>query len=350
MKKIAINGAPLTGDVTGIERYAREILNAMDCICEKGRFILVVPQCVNDIPHYQNIEVKRYGRLKGILWIQTYYTYYVVRHALTPFSFDAIVPIFKPGIATIHDISYKVNSAFFNDGIKGYLAIKFREVFYHRCIRSCSRIFTVSDFSKKEICKHYPCNAEKITVTGNGWDHLQKTTPNAQLKEQHPEWFVKPFFYTLSSIAKNKNIAWIIETAKKNTDYHFLIAGGIQKHSSDVLRGIEEAHNIILLGRISDADSKYLMEHCEAFLFPSLYEGFGIPPLEALACGARIVISNATCLPDIYKDSAYYIDPKTPCENLRQLLNKDVGTSKQILERYTWLNIARIVYECLAIS
>lgn len=347
MKRIAINGALLMGDITGIERYAREILNIIDHICEKGHFILVVPQCANNIPHYQNIEVKYYGRLKGILWIQTYYSYYVIRHSLTPFSFDAIVPYFKPGIATIHDISYKVNNSFFNDGIKGFLAIKFRELFYSRCIKKCSRIFTVSDFSKKEICMHYSCDEEKITVTGNGWNHLQKITPSHRLRDLHPEWFSKPFFYSLSSIAKNKNIAWIIETAKMNHNYLFLIAGGIQKHSSDVLRGIEEASNIILLGRVSDADSKYLMEHCEAFVFPSLYEGFGIPPLEALACGAKIIISKAACLPDIYQDSAYYIDPNIPCKNIHQLLNKKVGTSKEVLERFTWQNIAMIVYNKL---
>lgn len=347
MKKIAINGALLMSDITGIERYAREILAVIDSICEKERFVLVVPEGANTIPHYNNIQVKYYGKFKGVLWIQTYFAYYVIRHSLIPFSFDAIVPYFKPGIATIHDISFKVNPEFFNDGFKGYLAIKFREFFYRRCIRKCPIIFTVSDFSQKEICKYYSCKPEKIIITGNGWNHIQKIKPNHLLKKQHPEWFTKPFFYSLSSIAKNKNIAWIIETAKKNTDYNFLIAGGIQKHSSNVLDGIEEVKNIILLGRVSDADSKYLMEQCEAFIFPSLYEGFGIPPLEALACGAKIIISNAACLPCIYQEAAYYIDPNKPCSNLKQLLTQNVGSSDGVLERFSWQNIASIVYKSL---
>lgn len=347
MKKIAINGALLMGEITGIERYAREILNIIDEICEKGLFILVVPKSANNIPQYKNIEVKYYGRFKGTLWIQTNYFYYVIRHSLIPFSFDAIVPFFKPGIATIHDISFKVNHDFFNDGIKGYLAILFREIFYKRCTKKCSTIFTVSNYSKKEICKHYSYDADKIIVTGNGWNHIEKITPNYQLRIEHPEWFYKPFFYSLSSIAKNKNIKWIIETAKLNSEYSFLIAGGIQKHSSNVLENLENVKNIILCGRVSDADSKYLMEQCEAFLFPSLYEGFGIPPLEALACGAKIIISNTTCLPEIYRNSASYIDPYAPCSNLKQLLNKEVNTDKEVIQHYTWRNMALIVYNHL---
>ena len=73
---------------------------------------------------------------------------------------------------------------------------------------------------------------------------------------------------------------------------------------------LKELPNVKLLGYVSDGQVKWLMQNCKAFIFPSYYEGFGIPPLEALSVGAKIVVGNAASLPEIYKKSAYYIDPE----------------------------------------
>lgn len=72
------------------------------------------------------------------------------------------------------------------------------------------------------------------------------------------------------------------------------------------------------------------MQKCKAFVFPSYYEGFGIPPLEALSCGTKIIVSNASCLPEIYADTAYYIDPDNPNVNLNELLSKKIESPNNI--------------------
>ena len=95
-----------------------------------------------------------------------------------------------------------------------------------------------------------------------------------------------------------------------------------------------------MLGYVSDDQVKALMQKCTAFVFPSYYEGFGIPPLEALSCGTKIIVSNAASLPEIYENTAYYINPNDTNINLKLLLSKEVESSDKILERYQYKNAA----------
>jgi glycosyltransferase involved in cell wall biosynthesis len=85
------------------------------------------------------------------------------------------------------------------------------------------------------------------------------------------------------------------------------------------------------------------MKNCKAFLFPSIYEGFGIPPLEALSHGTKIIISNAACLPEIYGDCAYYIDPYDYEVDLEKLLKCEVKPPDECLSRYSWEKSAKIL-------
>ena len=89
------------------------------------------------------------------------------------------------------------------------------------------------------------------------------------------------------------------------------------------------------------------MQKCKAFILPSYYEGFGIPPLEALSCGAKIVISNAACLPEIYGDSAYYIDPNNANVNLTELIMEERKNPSELLQKYTYQNAAEKFYQVL---
>ena len=86
----------------------------------------------------------------------------------------------------------------------------------------------------------------------------------------------------------------------------------------------------------SDGESKALMKNCKAFIFPSVYEGFGIPPLEALLCGAKVLCSNATCLPEIYEDTVVYFDPYDYDADIDELLKKPVANPAKIFKKCSW--------------
>ena len=104
----------------------------------------------------------------------------------------------------------------------------------------------------------------------------------------------------------------------------------------DDSNNVDNIRNLKTIGYITDEEMAFFMSKCKAFLFPSLYEGFGIPPLEALYFGARVLCSNSTCLPEIYKDYVTYFDPYDYDVDLDKLLEKPVNKSKEIFDLYSW--------------
>ena len=83
------------------------------------------------------------------------------------------------------------------------------------------------------------------------------------------------------------------------------------------------------------------MKGCRAFIHPAVYEGFGIPPIEALSCGAELIISNTTCLPEVYGKSAHYIDPYNYDVDLDELLKEPIASASEVLGRYSWVEEAK---------
>lgn len=89
------------------------------------------------------------------------------------------------------------------------------------------------------------------------------------------------------------------------------------------------------------------MSECKAFIHPAFYEGFGIPPLEAMSCGVEVIVSTATCLPEIYGRSAHYIDPYNYDVEFEKLLSEPVEPASKVLDKYNWEREAAKLYELL---
>ena len=345
MTKIAINGFFLTNRITGMERFALEILKELDK-SNPEKYEIVIPAYTKIVPPTKNIQVVYYGNILGKLWVQTSFLWYVIKNKRTPLTFDSIAPLLRPGVVCIHDITFKVNKNYFGYSLRSKLSVVWRNLQYLVCIKYSPMIITVSEFSKREILNNYKCDKDKIIVIGNGWDHFASVGMSDEIKTNHPDYFTKPYFFSLSSLGENKNLSWILETAKKHPQYNFLIGGGAINSYANRF-GKEPSANVHFLGYISDETVKYLMKNCKAFLFPSFYEGFGIPPLEALSIGAQIIISNASCLPEIYGTSAHYIDPHHPSDDLDSVLNERVDTPEAVLEKYRWRNISNALHSVL---
>lgn len=334
MKRIIINGKFMAERMQGIVRYARQIVLSLDQQLKKGDKVwLVVPPNAQNIPDYKHIRVIVYGIHTGIFWEQTelrrfaeYYKDSILLNLCNTSPFFA-----GESITTVHDIMYKVNPSHYTT-LRNKISRYWHMIQYSYLFRHEKLILTVSEFSKREIQRFYPCAKGKIKVIPNAWQHTAEYKQSTDWQERYPKLKAGEFFFSLATLAKNKNGRWIIETAKKNPQYIFAMAGKIYEREY----GSDLPQNVILLGFISDEDACALMKNCRAFVFPSLYEGFGLPPLEALALGAQVISSNAASLPEVLGKSVHYIDPHTSGTDLDKLLNEPVEDAQKTLDRFSW--------------
>lgn len=327
---IVINGRFLTQKITGVQRFAHEIIRELDRIVKPNEIKILVPRDIiyNEI-RYENIEIIKCGKLTGHLWEQIELPFYVKKLKGRLLNLCNTAPIINPGIITIHDIQTKVHPEFFNKKF----AIWYN--FMHKInIKKAQKIITVSEFSKKEIIKYYNVDDNKIEVIYNGWQHMERIIADESILDRLN---IKNQEYILgvSSINPNKNFKYILELAKLHPEYKFIVVG---KKNDKIFSDthLEKLTNLIWTGYITDEEIKALYSKARVFIFPSFYEGFGIPPLEALACGCgQVIVSNTSCLPEIFEKNVEYINPKI-IKIIKLNNNIDMTNNKRIKNKFSW--------------
>lgn len=342
---IVINGNFMSSRITGIERYARELTSALDDLLKENDAVtLLVPANSKNVPKYKNIVVQQTASKGGIIWEQTTLRSYLKKHRDTIcLNLCNVAPLFvQPGITAIHDIMCKVNKNDFTT-LRNRMSRYWHVFQYWYIIKHEKKIITVSNFSKNEIEKRYPNSKGKISVIPNAWQHVLRYSENGNWQEKYPFLEDKQFFFSMATLSRNKNGKWIIEVAKRNPDCVFAMAG--KDYETAEYTAIPE--NVYMLGYISDGDACALIKHCKAFLFPSLSEGFGLPPLEALSLGTQIIVSNQSALPEVFEKAAHYIDPYETNVDLDLLLVEQVDDAPTVLNKYSWSESAKILYDLM---
>ncbi len=345
MKRISISAVNLAKEkyLTGIQRVSREIILRIDKLLADYPELCVEYIFQKSAPN-NIIKPEEFHRIVPVEMksssIRMNQLFSIPNHIKKINSKGVCISVellrSKGCITSIHDIRPYIFKTY--DSFKFRLGFKFMLEIAKRYAKT---IVTVSEYQKKDIVKYLNIKEENIKVIYNGWEHMNDIVADDGIFDKNAKIIKGKYFYALGSLAPHKNFKWIIEVAKRNPDKEFVIAGGknLQAWKEDI-----ETHdipNVTFTGYVSDGENKALMQNCKAFLFPSKYEGFGIPPLEALACGAPIIISNATCLPEIYEDCAHYFDPNDYNVNLDELLKENVASPKKLLEKYSWDKAAR---------
>lgn len=235
-------------------------------------------------------------------------------------------------IVTIHDLIPYIMP----DTVgKGYLK-KFLEEM-PKIIANCDGILTVSDWSKKDILKFFPTfPEERIIVTPLAADTAFMPLPKEQCKAliQKKYNFNKPYLLYLGGFSARKNVITLIEAFIKiqkdlNKDIVLLIGGALRDEGEKILNHIKDLdmlHKIIFTGFVEDELLPALYNGCEAFVYPSLYEGFGLPPLEAMSCKIPVITSNCTSIPEVVQDAGLLINPYNTdelCAAIVRVVNDD---------------------------
>lgn len=332
-----VDGRFLAIRSTGIGRYADEILKELDRLCADLRIAVLVPAGVADVPHYQNIRVIRSHF--SACWTQGVFALHARLSGAVPVNLCNEVSVLAPrGIVALHDVCYAEDNDFFPAQERSWFL-----KLYGRIQKRAERIITVSEFSKQRMVTLLGMDPAKITVAGNGWQHFQRVAGNPDIFNRFPQIRRGQYFFTLSSANRNKNVDWIVENAKRYPQYQYVIGGiGIQR-----IFDFSRMENVVYTGYLKDEEAKALMASCRAFVFPSFYEGFGIPPLEAASAGAPVIVSEAASLPEIFQGSAHYIDPYDAGTDLAVLLETPVDPPAAVLERYSWAASAERIYRLL---
>ncbi|MET0571712.1 MAG: glycosyltransferase family 1 protein, partial [Pedobacter agri] len=239
----------------------------------------------------------------------------------------------------LHDLAFFVNPEWFSKPFS---------LWYRFIIpilaRKSRKILTVSMFSKGEIIRILKQPAEKIIVAPNA---------SSQLDSGHSEPVMYgEYLLFVGSVDPRKNLITLINAFKSINQgrLKLVIAGMVNKNFGSV--DLDHDEDIIYLGKVSDAHLAALYKNAVAFVYPSLYEGFGIPPLEAMQHGCPVLVSNSSSLPEVCGDAAIYFSPYnteelaekikliSENENLRTQL-KQKGL-KRVME-FSWFNSANII-------
>lgn len=347
--KYIIDGSFLYGQVLGVQRYARQITAQLDRMIKDKPYEveIAVPEIdsegtsaqINSYKtNYENIKIVILKGRAGRKWEQLTFQHYVNKQKAKPVYLCNEVSLFmKNGIVTVHDIAFKTHPGFFTEP-GDWHEILFRRLMYLKAFKKADAILTVSQFSKQEIIDNYRLKNPDIVVAGNGWQHFNIENVDESIFDRYATRIKRGrYYFYLASLAPNKNLRWILENAKKYPDTTYVIAGRFLGDRS----GIEKLPNIVLVGYAKDAEARALMKYCRAFVFPSTYEGFGIPPMEALCMGARIILGDIPVLHEIYDGAALYINCQKPEVNLEELLDssnvdKEKEAADKVLSLYSW--------------
>lgn len=224
-------------------------------------------------------------------------------------------------INIVHDMAYLT----YPETVKTDIRLWLHLVLKGSCKRA-DKIIAVSEFTKKEIIKYLKIDKDKIVVIPNGVDFskYRNKFSNKEVVEMRKRYNInEKYFLYLGTLEPRKNIIMLLKGYKLLLDKYgneipkLVIAGGKGWFYQSIFEFVENNNmqkNVHFTGYVDERDVAKLMYDAQIFLFPSLYEGFGMPPLEAMACGTPVIVSNAASLPEVVGDAGILVDPYSETE------------------------------------
>jgi glycosyltransferase involved in cell wall biosynthesis len=304
----AINGRYVTQRMTGVQRYAHEIVAALDRIlmqdreaARRLRLRLVLPPGADQAPLHSQIDQVPTRRGRGHAWDQLVLPW----HASSVLSLGNFGPVLaRQHIVCIHDANTFIQPESYSRGF----GIAYRTLL-PLVGRTARRVATVSQFSADMLVAHGVCGREKIFIAPNGHEHaLRWDASRARVNVIRPH--ERPYVLLLGSSAKHKNIEIVLAQSQaldENGIDIVIVGSGSTIFSAVATEGVRP--NVHYTGYVGDDDLAGLYEGALCLAFPSRTEGFGIPPLEAMARGCPVVSSTAASLTEVGGDAVAYIDP-----------------------------------------
>lgn len=351
MKTIVIDARELR---TSTGRYVERLLHYLQGIDTKHRYIVLLKPKDFDgweptNPNFRKVvcRAKEFTFAEQLLmgW-----QLYRLRPNLVHFGMtQQPVLYFGKVVTTMHDLT----TLRFANPAKNRVLFKIKQWVYERVIKwvayKSKRIITDTEFVKDDIAKFTRTNSRKIVVTYLAGDQVDADP------EPYDELRDKPFIMYVGRPTPHKNLSRLLDAyavlKQKHPDLRLVYAGKLDVLYKRLRREAKhkEIDGVLFTDFIPDSQLRWLYQNCKAYVFPSLSEGFGLPGLEAMASGAPVVSSNATCLPEVYENAAHYFDP-LDVDAMAAAINdvlvdeglrsKLIAAGKKQVAKYSWKRTA----------
>ncbi len=256
-------------------------------------------------------------------------------------------PLFTkiPVVVTIHDI---IPHIFPSQYLGNILERIYYEIAIRVSIQKSDKIITISEFSKQELIKHYGVKPDKIVITLLAYNKAFRKISDVELLKPVKDKYNlnDKYLLAIGGSEYRKNMQRLINVYKKyfSTEYRLIVIGG-KWRDVDLPGKYEKEKNICFLTNIPEEDLIAIYNMADVFVFPSFYEGFGIPVLEGMACGVPVITSSVSSMPEVGGDAAVYFDPydendmadKINCVLKDKLLRrKMIEKGLQKVKEYSW--------------
>lgn len=357
----------------GLGRYTQEIVDRVTTLDRKNYYVVFLShknfdEFVSENPRVKKVlaDVHWYGLAEQIIMPRL-----IAQEKIDLMHFPHFnVPIFCPTkfVVTIHDLiltKFPTTRASTLGPVKYFLKnIAYRFVI-NRAIQRSERVIAVSHYTKDDIISQFNVDPKKIIMIYEGVAGLEDSTDKryaAKLKSAEilsGYCILEPYLLYVGNAYPHKNLEMLVSVflklRKKFSDLKLVLVGRddyfylrlkefAQKESS-----LKDFEAIIFPGYVPDEDLQTLFKHAALYVFPSKYEGFGLPPLEAMSYGCPVVSSNATCLPEIMENAAIYFNPhdeKKIVSVIQEILSDQFLRSELVkkgyeqIKKYNWENAA----------
>jgi glycosyltransferase involved in cell wall biosynthesis len=264
------------------------------------------------VRHELSAKVEAIGILGGHPWEQLELPRLLRGEMLVNFCNTG--PMFlKSQLAVLHDAAVMDHPSAY-----GFRYRTWNRVLFSGIMRNASTVATVSSFSASELMRYFGVRPNGIEIISESGEHILRSAPEPGILSRLGVTDCK-YILAVGSHSANKNFRTVIQaaTALEDTGVKVVAAGGM---NSRIFAGIElKDSNLITAGYVTNGELRTLYENAECFVFPSFYEGFGLPPLEAMHCGCPVLVSRRASLPEVCAEAAAYCDPTDPADVARQL-------------------------------
>jgi glycosyltransferase involved in cell wall biosynthesis len=344
--KFAIDAHAIGQKLTGNEVYIRNLLSCFAHQDGDSDFLAYIstPEALPVIPagfRTETVSTNPFIRLGA----EIPFSLLRERPDLLHVQYTSPLVCSAPIVVSVHDVSFLEYPSYFSRARAMQLQITVK-----RTVHAAARILTPSAFSRRSVARAYNLDPERISVIHNGVSPQfrpvpQETAATWLLRHKDVAW---PFVLTVGDLQPRKNHLGLIKAFENVIRTHpelphRLVFAGKDTWFSPTVRAAAQASSvadrIVFLGFVTDEDLTHYYSACDVFMFPSFYEGFGIPILEAMACGRAVGCSNTSAMPEVADSAALLFDPQNTDQMGRAL--KDLLIDPQLRARMGRLGLQR---------